>query len=189
LIQTAKSKASVHVRARQPWIILAATPNHQRRAQTEQGANLEAIKEECLSKSCAGEVKESEDATRRIRDRTADSISSGRGAREHDERLSVLSRLHYGHHARFIRTVTLSNATMLRAMSSQTARGSASMGSRCCVIASKFTNTRLIRSLMSLVVAAKSTGCRGGRQCLFLTQNGHSGVTQSSTIWSGAPRD
>jgi hypothetical protein len=42
------------------------------------------------------------------------------------------------------------------------------MGSRCCVIGSKFANTHLIRSLMSLVVAAKSTGCRGGRQCLFL---------------------
>ena len=58
---------------------------------------------------------------------TADSISFGRGGREHDEREPVLSRLHYGHHARFIRT-----------------------GSRCCVIGSKFTNTRLIRSLMSL---------------------------------------
>ena len=73
LIQTAKSKASGHVRARQPRIILTATPNHQRRAQAEQGANLEAIKEGCLSKSCTVEVKGSEDATRRIRDRTADS--------------------------------------------------------------------------------------------------------------------
>jgi hypothetical protein len=73
-------------------------------------------------------VKGSEDATRRIRDETADSISSGRGAREHDEREAVLSRLHYGHHARFIRTVTLSNSTMLRVMSSQTAQGSGSMG-------------------------------------------------------------
>ena len=53
---------------------------------------------------------------------TADSISSGRGAREHDEREPVLSLLHYGHHARFIKTVTLSNSTMLRVMSSQTAR-------------------------------------------------------------------
>ena len=103
---------------------------------------------------------------------TADSISSGRGAREHDEREPVLSPLHYGHHARFIRTVTLSNSTMLRVMSSLTAQGSGSMGSRCCVIGSKFTNTRLIRSLMSLVVA-KSTGCRGGRQCRFLTHLGH----------------
>jgi hypothetical protein len=97
-----------------------------------------------------GKVKGSEDATRRIRDGTADSISFGRGAREHDEREPVLSRLHCGHHARFIRT-----------------------GSRCCVIGSKSTNTRLIRSLMSLVVAAKSTGCRWGRQCLFLTQKRH----------------
>ena len=28
-------------------------------------------------------------------------FSFGRGAREHDERQPVLSRLHYGHHARF----------------------------------------------------------------------------------------
>ena len=97
---------------------------------------------------------------------TADPISPGRGAREHDEREPVLSRLHYGHHARFIKTVTLSNSTMLRVMSSQTAHGSGSVEQRCCEIGSKFTNTRLIRSLMSLVVAAKSTGCRGGRQCL-----------------------
>ena len=160
MIQTAKSKASGHVRARQPRIILTATPNHQRRVQAEQGANLEAIKEACLSKSCAGEVKGSEDAARRIRDGDADSISSGRGAREHDEREPVLSRLHYGHHARFIRT-----------------------GSRCCVIGSKSTNTRLIRSLTSLV-AAKSTGCRGGRQCLFLTQSGHSGFDDSARATS-----
>jgi hypothetical protein len=68
---------------------------------------------------------------------TADSISSGRGAREHDERETVC-----GHRARFIRTVTLSNSTMLRVMSNQTAQGLGSMGSRCRVVGSKFTNTK-----------------------------------------------
>ena len=40
------------------------------------------------------------------------------------------SRCHHDHHACFMRIATLSNATMLSVISSQTARGSAGMGSR-----------------------------------------------------------
>ena len=43
--------------------------------------------------------------------------------------MSLLARgSHHGHHARFMRMVAFSNSTMLRVMSSQTARGSARMG-------------------------------------------------------------
>src|ERR1700751_5141237 len=50
------------------------------------------------------------------------------------EREPVRSRRHHGHHARFMRMVTLSNSTMLRVTSSQTARGSARLGSGCLLI-------------------------------------------------------
>jgi hypothetical protein len=54
----------------------------------------------------------------------------------------VRSRSHHGHHARFISMVTLSNSTMLRVTSSQTAPGSARVGWRCCVMGSRLVSPR-----------------------------------------------
>jgi len=81
------------------------------------------------------------------------------------------AKVTHGHQACFMTTTALSSSTILSVISNQTARGSARIGSRFCVIGSRLANTRSIRSLTSFVVASRSTGLRGGRVIIAMVPN------------------